>query len=168
MVVAQDWSSADVLARPPDSFVAERGFDPTFPTNRQLDKLLLRHFGMTRDQCYLTNLFPFIKSGGASASIPFRMLVNSARLFTMREIEIVAPGLVICLGLRTFGALRVAASQDWPMKMERAIDSPFLLSASRVHCVAHTGSRGMNNRGRDKVDLDWQRLAKRLVLSQIW
>jgi hypothetical protein len=28
-----------------------------------------------------------------------------------------------------------------------------------VHCVAHTGAFGMNNRSRGKVEEDWQKLA---------
>ena len=71
MIVGQDWSSSDALGRdPPDLHSAALGFSPKFPTNSNLDDLLERHFGLDRADCYLTNLFPFVKSGNASAGIP--------------------------------------------------------------------------------------------------
>lgn len=158
MVVGQDWSSVDALSEPNEQ-VAQFGFDPTFPTNKNLDGLLARHFGLTRAQCYLTNLFVFIKHGDASSSIRMKDLVFSAQQFTMPEIEIIRPSLVICLGLTTFKALRRAAGFKGTLNMAQSIQSPFRLAASKVHCVAHTGALGMNNRGRDQVELDWQALS---------
>lgn len=160
MIIGQDWVSADVLASyAPDSPVAERGFDAAFPTNANLDRLLRDHFGLERGQCYLTNLFAFIKPDNASTSIPIRDLISSARDFTLEEIRIIAPQLVICLGLRTFQALARAASKKKPRNIEQAINSPFSYVNSMVHCVAHTGAFGMNNRGRAQVDKDWASLA---------
>ncbi len=160
MIVAQDWSSSDVLGSdPPNLHSAEFGFDPKFPTNKNLDKLLERHLGLNRTACYLTNLFPFVKLGNASAAIPLKELVASAQQFTLPEIEIVAPQLVICLGLRTFLALMRAVDLKGSPNMEQAINSPFTFSHSMIHCVAHTGALGMNNRGRSQVEKDWQKIA---------
>lgn len=159
MVIGQDWSSADVLAREPDLEVAKLGFDRNFPTNRNLDDLLRRHFRLERTDCYLTNLFPFIKPGGASAHIRMADLVWSAREFTLLEIRIVSPKLVICLGLRTFRALAHADGRQPPATLAQAIAAPFAIGGSTVHCVAHTGALGMNNRSRGQVDKDWRALA---------
>lgn len=162
MVIGQDWSSADVLARGPDPRIAEYGFDCSFPTNRNLDELLKHHFSLERADCYLTNLFPFIKLGGASAHIRMADLVWCAREFTLPEIRIVSPKLVVCLGLRTFRALARADGHRPPSTLAQAIAAPFSIAGSRVHCVAHTGALGMNNRSRARVDKDWKALANLL------
>lgn len=161
MVVGQDWASADMLARtPPNRRWAEFGFDRDFPTNVYLDELLKRHFGLKRAQCYLTNLFVLIKPGGVSSIIPMKDLVWSAEEFTIPEISIVRPRVVICLGLRAFRALGRAAGHRLPRIMADAIKTSFPLEASMVHCVAHTGAFGTNNRSRRQVERDWRKLAK--------
>lgn len=160
MIVAQDWSSSDTLSRyPPDRDSAMLGYSPNLPTNKNLDSLLERHFGLKRDSCYLTNLFPFIKSGNMSTGIHMKVLVDCAKRFTIKEISIVSPALVLCLGLRTFLALSRAAGRKGSLKMAEAVKSPFDFENSMVHCVAHTGALGMNNRGRDQVDEDWQTIS---------
>lgn len=163
MVVGQDWSSADSLGKfPPNRESAELGYTPKLPTNRNLDDLLDRHFGLTRADCYLTNLFPFVKQGGMSTGIPLKDLVASAQIFTIPEIQIVEPRLAICLGQRTFIALmRANGLKDSP-RMDDAVNSPFTIGQSAIHCAAHTGALGMNNRGREQVELDWQTLAATL------
>ena len=141
-------------------------YTPSLPTNRNLDSLLERHFGLTRAQCYLTNLFPFIKPGGMTARIPRKDLLFCAQTFTLQEVQIVDPPLVICLGMNTFCALRSAAgySGSWTLKMGEAVNAPFQIGQSHVHCVAHTGARGTNNRGREQVETDWKGLASSLNL----
>ncbi len=162
MIVGQDWSSADVLARaPPDLKVARRGFDAKFPTNANLDALLQRHFGLTRKQCYLTNLFPYIKRGSASAAIPMKDLLWAAQTFTLPEIRIVSPRQVICLGVRTFRALQRAVGAKSASTLISAIKSPFSYGSSTIHCVAHTGALGTNNRGKSRVETDWAKIAQR-------
>lgn len=162
MIVGQDWSSADVLARnPPNLCVAREGFDAEFPTNANLDKLLRQHFRLTRKQCYLTNLFPYIKRGHASAPIPMKDLVWAAQTFTLPEIRIVSPRLVICLGLRTFRALQRAIGAKSAPTLISAIKSPFGYEGSTIHCVAHTGALGTNNRGKPRVETDWAKIAQR-------
>ncbi|MDE0703421.1 MAG: hypothetical protein OXH59_06840 [Rhodospirillaceae bacterium] len=161
MIVAQDWASSDALSADPlDRVSAELGYDPKIPTNRKLDALLTRHFGLSRADCYLTNLFPFVKHGGMSAHIPRKDLVYCAQTFTLPEIGIVDPRLVICLGLNTFLALRSAAGHSGSLKIPEAVRTPFCIGETCVHCVAHTGARGTNNRGREQVERDWQHLAR--------
>lgn len=160
MVVGQDWLSSEVLEiEPPNLSVAELGFDPKFPTNANLNGLLERHFDLSRADCYLTNLFPFVKRGKASASIPMNNLISCAQRFTLPEIEIVSPQIVICLGLKTFLSLMRAVGLKGSMKMDQAVSSPFAFGNSKIYCVAHPGSFGMNNRGRSQVESDWRHLA---------
>ena len=168
MVVGQDWASADMLARtPPNQQWAEFGFDRGLPTNVYLDELLKRHFGLKRAQCYLTNLFVLIKPGGVSAGIPMKDLVWSAEEFTIPEIKIVRPKVVICLGLRAFRALGRAAGHRLPRLMADAIRARFRLEASMVHCVAHTGAFGTKNRSRGQVERDWRKLARSYGASDV-
>jgi uracil-DNA glycosylase len=161
MVVGQDWSSGDVLGRdPPDQFVARHGYDPSFPTNKNLDNLLEAHLHCERGACYLTNLFPFIKPGKASSPIAMRDLVRCAKEFTICEIEIVSPKHVIALGHRTFVALLNALGERSVPALSSAIGNPYRHRDKNVHCVAHTGALGTNNRGRDQVKADWARLGE--------
>ena len=165
MVVGQDWSSTDRLSRePPDMQSAELGYTPNLPTNKNLDDLLMRHFGLTRAECYLTNLFPFVKQGNLSAKIPLKDLIDCAQRFTLKEIKIVSPQIVVCLGIATFNALRRASGIKRAQDIDHGVKSPFRFEHSNVHCVAHTGVQGMNERGREQVERDWQRMAMSLVV----
>lgn len=161
MVVGQDWSSTDKLGKiPPDQDSAELGYAPRLITNINLDDLLMRHFGLLRAECYLTNLFPFVKHGKMSAKISPKDLVVCAQKLTLPEVEIVSPQIVICLGIATFNALRRATGIKGTLKMDVAISSPFKFKRSMIHCVAHTGYWGIErNRGRERVEADWQKLA---------
>lgn len=164
MIVGQDWASAEKLARyPPDKQLAKRGLIPDLPTNKNLDDLLERHFGLTRADCYVTNMFPFVKQGNMSARIPSKLLVDCARKFTLPETAIVSPQIAICLGIGVFNALRRAGGMKALRNTDQATKHPFRIERSTVHCVAHTGSLGSNRRGRDKVEQDWQTIAASLL-----
>jgi len=104
-----------------------------------------------------------LEAGRASAQIPLKHLVWSAQEFTLEEIRIVSPRLVICLGLRTFRALMRATGRSESPNMDQAVKSPFKFVNSTIHCVAHTGALGRNNRGRGQVEKDWRRLGKLYV-----
>lgn len=163
MVIGQDWTSEDNLSGPvPDHDSLHLGYSRKWPTNRNLDDLLLRHFALDRSDCYLTNVFPFIKPGGATSNIRMRDLTKCALEYTLPEMKIVQPQLAICLGKVAFVALAKATNQKVPSKMSDAIDNPFNHQQTSIHCVAHTGALGMNNRGREQVDRDWQALAATL------
>ena len=109
MVVLQDWASHDALKGPFSNDSATLGHTPHLRTNRNLTRLLHKTFGLSLSEVYGTNVFPFVKPGGMSAAIPQRDLVATAKRFTLPEIQIVNPRLVICLGLATFNALRQAS-----------------------------------------------------------
>ena len=166
MVLLQDWSSDKALKPPFNPEVAEKGYYPPFPTNRRLIELLKVYFNRPLNQVFATNLFPFIKMGGISATIPERYYVEAAKQYAIPQIKIVCPKLVICLGLATFNALRIACEEPPVYPMESAIRNPFKLGTSRIWCQAHTGARGQSNRGRDRVAHDWKRMRKAVRISR--
>ena len=158
MVLLQDWSGSDALSGPLDIGARDLGYTPKEATNRNLERLLLATFGLRFAQIYATNLFPFVKPGGMSESIPDRDLVRAAREFALPQIEIVAPKLVICLGKVTFDAVRKAAELRPSVSVDDALASDFQFGVSRVWFQAHTGRLGHNNRNRggvNRVDGDW-------------
>jgi restriction system protein len=146
------------MQKPFDHVSAQLGHSPGLPTNRNLKRLLLEHLGLNLDATFATNLFPFIKQGGISSTIPMRDLVRAAREFAIPQIEIVSPKIVVCLGMNTFNALRLASGMDAKYPMASAIASPFHAKGVRIWCQAHTGSRGQNSRGRAQVALDWDEM----------
>jgi hypothetical protein len=155
MVVGQDWSSSNQLEKcPPNIHMIDHGFDPKFISNGVLDLLLEKHLQISRRECYLTNLFPFVKFGGAGAHIPLGHLERCAGSFLVPQIRIVAAPIVICLGKDTFNALMCAIGQK-----SGEIGDVSEFEQSKLCAVAHTGAWGLNNRGMDKVNRDWQKIA---------
>ena len=157
-VLLQDWSSDEALRGTLDSDCVLYGLTRTLPTNKRLVELLRHHFGVELGDVYATNLFPFIKRGGISSSIPMGDLIRAAQEFALPQIQIVRPKLVVCLGLNTFNAIRIACGHSPARPMAEAIASPFTFDESRVWCQAHTGARGQNNRGRERVAEDWRKM----------
>lgn len=164
MVVLQDWASVKALVGDggPDPVRARLGYNPESYTNKNLDRRLCEHLCLVRDDCYLTNMFPFIKPGKKDANIRQGDMEHCAREYTLEEVRIVRPRLVLCLGLETCKAFRVAAGLKKPSNMDEAVNSPFEFEDSTVYCVAHVSSRGeitRNRRDPDQVAADWQRIA---------
>jgi len=150
MVILQDWSSDNSLSGPFDEDSATLGYSRHVETNINLIRLLHETFGVTLQDVYGTNLFPFIKLGPMNAPIPQRDLIRAASEFALPQIRIVNPKLVICLGCKTFDALRRACDLMPCRTVSSAIDDPFDLpgAMTRVWCQAHTGRLGRNNRNR--------------------
>src|SRR2546423_4086791 len=101
-VLLQDWSSDVSLSGPFDEDSAKLGYSRHIPTNQNLIRLLGETFGFDLHDTYATNLFPFIKLGGMSSSIPVSNLTRAAREFAIPQINIVSPQLIICLGKEPF------------------------------------------------------------------
>lgn len=164
-VMLQDWSSHDSLSLDVDEETVALGYTPNLPTSVNLMGLLRLTFDKSLNEVYGTNLFPFIKCGNMSARIPRNDLVRAARDFGLPQIQIVDPKLVICLGLQTFNALRVACKLPASDNMSSAIESPFPFANARIWCQAHTGVLGQNTRNRggvNRVSQDWQRMKAEL------
>jgi hypothetical protein len=141
----------------PDDNCVKLGYDPSLPTNRNLIAFLEQHFDLKLRKIFATNLFPFIKSGGMGSDIPFPDLLWAAQEFALPQIRIVRPKLVVCLGLRTFNALRQACDDDLPRvsPLARAIASPFTFEGARVWCQAHTGGPRVGDAQRPQNKSDW-------------
>ncbi len=157
-VLLQDWSSDDYLRGSLDADCINYGLTRSFPTNRRLVELLKEHFGARLEDIYATNLFPFVKNGGISSCIPREDLVRAANQFALPQIDIVRPKLVICLGLNTFNAISEACGLSRAKCMNEAVSSPFRFQDACIWCQAHTGARGQNNRGRERVSEEWRRM----------
>lgn len=156
-VLLQDWCSEETLRTP--NFDCELyGLMPTLPTNKRLVELLRDHFSLELGDVYGTNLFPLIKRGGISSAIPMCDLVWAAKEFALPQIKIVGPKLVVCLGLKTFNAIREVCGHKRVQGMTAAVSSPFTFGEARIWCQAHPGARGQNNRGRDRVAEDWNNM----------
>ena len=108
MLVLQDWCSDEYLRQKKraDSDLVRLGHDPQLEANKNLKSLLFTHFGIGLEKTYATNLFPFIKPGTMNASVRFADLKKAAEIYTVPEIEIVAPRLVVCLGAVVYRAIR--------------------------------------------------------------
>lgn len=162
MVLLQDWASDGLLSGPLDDQIRDLGLKPSLATNRNLTRLLRHHFGLGLEEVFATNVFPFVKHGSMSANIPMKDLVRAAEEFALPQVLTVEPSVAICLGLRAFNAMRIAAGQGRATNLENAISSPFKLGTTQVWCQAHTGALGTNNRNRggvDRVSEDWKRMA---------
>jgi len=158
MIMLQDWISHDAISRPVDRDMLNHGQLPHLPTNRNLKRLLRDTFGLALEDTYATDLFPFIKPGGMSTAIPVADLRRAAREYALPQIEIIAPELVVCIGLATFNALREACGLKRVNRLELGLRAPFAWGSSRIWCQAHTGGMGFNMRcrgDRTRVDRDW-------------
>jgi uracil-DNA glycosylase len=161
MVLLQDWSSDERLARPLDVEAARLGYTPSLRTNENLQALLLCYFGLSLADVFATNVFPFVKAGPLNAPIRMRDLVQAAREFAIPQIEIIGARIAVCLGKAAYNAIRLAAGFARVATLDEAIRSPFPLGVTQVWCQAHTGTLGTNNRnkgGVDRVSEDWARM----------
>lgn len=164
-ILLQDWASAEGLMSFFDEESVRLGYSPSLPTNRKLIDLLDRFFGLTLADTYATNLFPFIKPGDMSASIPIGDLTRAGREFALPQISIIQPRLVVCLGLQTFRAMQRATGRNAAANLAEAISNPFVFESATVWCQAHTGGMGQANRNRggvDRVSADWAAMSRSL------
>lgn len=163
MVILQDWRSEDFMSRSLDPEVVRLGHTPSLETNRNLKRLLREHLALELSEVYATNLFPFIKPGPMNAKVPMPDLVRAAREFGLPQVEVVRPKLAVCLGFRTYNAIRVALGERRCQNMAAAIASPSTYGPSLIYCQSHPGRYGTMNRnrtGRDLVSEDWAAMAE--------
>jgi hypothetical protein len=168
MIVAQDWSSVDALMKrsKPAQKEARKlcGQDPDLQTNKNLRALLKTHFELEFADTYATDVFVFIKPGAMSARIPMQDLSYCAETYTLSEIEIVQPRMVLCLGARTFNALQRGLGHRLSKLSEASLPTAHtkLQNGAEIYGVPHTGSWGTKNAGGiDNVHTIWAKLAQR-------
>ena len=125
MIVGQDWVSEPFLREHSD-VLRQLGYDPKLPTNKNLQDLLRDQFGLSLSEVYATNVFIYVKSGDMSASLSMHDLTDCAERFLLPQIEIVRPQMAICLGQKTFAAVR------------RALALPALSLKDAANPIGHT------------------------------
>jgi len=160
-VLLQDWSSDSWLSRPLNHEVQRLGYAPSLPTNRNLVSLLRRHLDTCLADTYVTNLFPFIKQGTLSGKLETEALARAAREYAIPQVRIVAPKLVICLGLAATNAVRHVCRKAAAATMESAIEQPFTHEGVTYWAQAHPGHFGQVNRNKGRhgqVARDWEHM----------
>ena len=103
--VLQDWASADGLKGAIDPDIQAYGRKPELLTNERFDMLLKTVLGICVSNVYITNAFPFVKSGGMSSAIPKRDVRSAVCHFAIKELKIVQPTFIFSLGSVAFSAL---------------------------------------------------------------
>ena len=103
--VLQDWASEAALSSGVNPAIQEFGRDPTIKTNIYLEKLVFRVLGLSLDDVYVTNAFPFVKPGAMSSAIHFRDVVACVKQFAKRELELAQPKATCALGTVAYRAL---------------------------------------------------------------
>lgn len=161
MIVAQDWISSGALEKGLNQNLVTLGYDPDLPTNKNLASLLKFHFGMVFQETYATNLFVFVKPGSMSANIPIKLLEYSSEKYTLPEIEIVDPKMVICLGSKTYQVISSSCKKKstW-LPFESKINA-FWFKNICVVGVPHAGALGTANAGgKAAVDAIWSEVVE--------
>jgi uracil-DNA glycosylase len=98
-IVLQDWASTETLSRGVDPGVQAIGRIAKLKTNSYLGMLLGRLFGLDVSETYITNAFPYIKSGSMSAPVPADHVTYTVEKFTRPELELAKPKLTFALGV---------------------------------------------------------------------
>ncbi len=107
-VVLQDWSSSEALKKGTDPGVQLHGRTIGLKTNRYLEELLKRVFNLSIAETYVTNAFPYIKTGSLSAPVPMHHISHTVERFTRRELSIAQPRVVLALGRLAHASLQRA------------------------------------------------------------
>lgn len=164
MLIGQDWASSEVLQKAPDEERRRLGQEWSSQTNQNL-RGFLTQIGMQFSDTYATNVFPFIKPGKKNAPIrPADFLEKCARTYALREIEIVSPSMVICLGKLTFDAVRRAAGLPHLKWSDAGLPGPHTrIGSTKVYAMPHPGPLGIVNAGgKEKVVRRWEVLGEHL------
>jgi uracil-DNA glycosylase len=166
MVIAQDWDSYENLSVPltKDHHEIKRvGRNVDLKTNTRLDDLLDRHFNRKFKDTFATDVFPFIKKGGMDARLKWADLVRCAHDFALRQIEIIDPLMVICLGRAT--TFRAIARAIPDSRIVRVGDNPLgpikynKVPQAEIYGVTHPG--GWGNNWQERIEIEWSYLANR-------
>jgi uracil-DNA glycosylase len=172
MIIAQDWASERYLMNPNnrtlwrDMLRTHFGQDPHLQTNRNVRKLL-RCFGIKWRDTYATDVSVFIKPGNMTEDVPAALMRHCAVQYTIQQMRIVQPRMVLCLGTKTFNSIRYALERP-PLKMTEAsravshtVDDKSKVCIE-VFGVPHTGGAGFAAcGGMQRILPIWQALAER-------
>jgi restriction system protein len=168
MIIGQDWASEDFLRNPknnePDRVALRKhlGQDPCLATNQNI-KRWLNFFDIKWEQTYATDVSIFIKPEKMTAKVPMAVLERCARRYTVPQLMIVKPVMVICLGSNTFNAVRRALGEA-PMRLRDALrpNAHTTVEGTEIYGVPHAGGLGLAAYGGyAQVEPIWQQLAAR-------
>jgi hypothetical protein len=157
MLVLQDWNSAGVLAALPiDQHQVITGQSKGFPTNTRIRKLLRAYFNMSFCQTYATDVIPFAKHGNRRAPVPFSFMAQCASAFTLNEIAVVRPCIVLAIGIKVYQAIYMAHSGNMPSAASQWFDIVHSNGCvSRVYCLSHP----QRHLKADERAVEWSRAA---------
>lgn len=141
LIVLQDWNATDTLdsQNRTDEHI-NTGIDLRLVTFKRLSELLKQYVGISIEETYVINVFPYIKIGHASTNIPMADYYYACKKFIVPFINILKPQQIISVGAKPHQVLQKCN-----------IDSV---------AVPHTGSRGTNNAGgMINVHKKWEQLS---------
>ena len=107
MIVLQDWGSVDRFSEATEeelNIVKTLGRNPDLFTNKRLQCLVRDCLTKRLEQIYVTNAFPYLKSGPMSARLPIKCVRETITNFTLKEIEIAKPSRVFLCGRLVWNA----------------------------------------------------------------
>lgn len=155
MLIGQDWASSRWLSQSRNLHFAALGKDPDLMTNRNLDEYL-KYFNLTFSDTYATNAFVFVKEGNMSANITKKFLRESIKNFLLPQIEIVKPKMIICLGAKTYNAIRQENGYS-EIKVSSGQENAMSFMGADVYGANHTGGHGTKNAGgKESARKQWQ------------
>ena len=167
MVILQDWSSTESLAKlTPDEkdLIAEKGYSPYLPTNKNLFDLLKRTFNLNPQDIYATNLFVFIKPGKLGAEIPQKCFDICAEAYAIPQIEIIQPKIVICSG-RVYQTIKKIIQKKKELRNNKqstldSVNNPETWNneKTRIFGIYHTGSNRRLNWTAAEETAHWQKI----------
>lgn len=146
MIVGQDWLSEDKLNSVSKEILI-KGRDGNLATNIHLDKYL-DNLGLKFSDVYATNLFPFVKPGNMSSSIPIADYDYVFETYLKPQIEIISPKVIVALGASVFKQFLRATGDKKHYNFSKMVemgDRTFL--NARVFPVYHPGALGTINAG---------------------
>ncbi len=153
-LLLQDWCSEDDIKgfnEEDRAEVVRLGRASKKATNPILIDLVHIHLKMDINECYATNLFPFIKTGGTSNNVPPKDLRDAAKVFAIPQIKVVKPKHVICLGAIVFKSIRQALGLPSTLTLGSQVGKWFDWDGVRIWSQAHPARRPQ--KGRSSWDL---------------
>jgi len=151
--VLQDWSSSENTRDIIDPVRASLGYTPGIPTNVRFQRLLASTYSLRYQDVYITNLFPFIKMGNMSTAIPMYDLDRAFNDFFWREILVVDPKFVVCLGQTVYQTFKRNLNGAQYLS-----DKCFKHETRIIYGISHPAARISNSRRNS----EWQEM-KRIV-----